>query len=61
MHILDLFMFFIFLGIIGKLFEHKIELGVVVAGIYTVLYVWIFVFPIDLNWVDIFNNITITW
>ena len=61
MHILDLFMFFILLGIIGKIYKDNIEAGVVVAGIYTVLYVWIFVFPIDLNWVDIFNNITITW
>lgn len=61
MHILDLLMFIAFTWIIAKLFEDDIEAGAVVMVIYIVLYVWVFVFPIDLNWIDIFNNITITW
>ena len=60
-HLLDLIIFLLLLGLIGKIFKDNIEAGAAVMLIYIVIYVWIFVFPIDLNWVDILDNVIITW
>lgn len=70
MHISDLIMYFICLAIIWKLLElisngeFTEELGGAVIGvpvitIYTIVYIILFCFYPDWNWVDIFKSVTI--
>lgn len=58
MHILDLIMFLVFLLLIVKLFKDDIDTGANVMIVYIFLYLIVFVFPLDYNWIEIFSKIT---
>ena len=64
MHILDFIMYFVILLLSLKLLEIldmldliSDKLAIILFTLYTLLYIFVFVFPYDLNWVDIFSAI----
>lgn len=66
MHLLDLIMWFVIMGIIwfllDKIFSGELTeemggcIGMVILLIFTIIYCIIFVYPYNVNWVDIFNG-----